>query len=185
MAANPSDAALVAEALAGVSGAFDDLVDRYWHAAVAMARQRTRSWVDAEDAAQEAFVLAFRKLQHLRSPERFGGWLFTIVQRTCIEKARRKARRPLTSGDVETLNVPDEELAPLDDLPGDVRDEIMAAIEALPEHYRPVVVLRYGQGMAVKDISRSLGVPVGTVVSQVFRANRILRTKLQHLVADQ
>ena len=99
--------------------------------------------------------------------------------------ARRKARRPLTSGDVETLNVPDEELAPLDDLPGDVRDEIMAAIEALPEHYRPVVVLRYGQGLAVKDISRSLGVPVGTVVSQVFRANRILRTKLRHLVADQ
>lgn len=185
MAAIPSDAALVAEALAGATAAFDTLVDRYWHPAVAMARQRTRSWVDAEDAAQEAFVLAFRKLQSLRSPERFGGWLFTIVQRTCIEKARRKARRPLVSEDVETLIVPDEDLAPLDGVSGEVRDEILAAVEALPEHYRPVVVLRYGQGMAVKDIGRSLGVPVGTVVSQIFRANRILRTKLQHLVADQ
>ena len=56
------------------------------------------------------------------------------------------------------------------------------AIEALPDRYRPVVVLRYGQQMSVKDIGRSLGLPVGTVVSQIFRANRILRTKLKHLV---
>jgi len=174
MSVIPSDADLVGEALSGVTGAFDDLVDRYWRAAVSMARQRTRSWSDAEDAAQEAFVLAFRKLRSLRSPERFGGWLFTIVQRACIEAARRRARRPLAIADVEALSVSNDDLEPIKPFDGELRDQILAAIEALPARYRPVVILRYGQGMAVKDIGQSLGVPVGTV-----------GTKLQHLVAQR
>ncbi len=185
MSATPSDADLVGEALSGVTGAFDELVGRYWRAAVSMARQRTRSWVDAEDAAQEAFVLAFRKLRSLRSPERFGGWLFIIVQRACIEAARRRARRPLAVADLEGIPVSEADLDPIRASAGEVREQIRLAIDALPEHYRPVVILRYGQGMAVKDIGQSLGIPVGTVVSQIFRANRILRTKLQHLVVQR
>ena len=181
------DAELVEEALAGRSEAFDQLVDRYWNGAVALAQQRTRNWGDAEDAAQEAFVLAFRKLGHLRDPERFAGWLFTIVARSCIEVARRKSRRPTAVEDVEVL-----EPLPVGDRgtagaveQRSLRDEIHAAIAALPERYRPVVVLRYGQGMDVKSIGQSLNLPLGTVVSQIFRANRILRGKLQHLVSER
>ena len=81
--------------------------------------------------------------------------------------------------------MPDPDPEQLDPLVGGAtRDEIQAAIEALPERYRPVVLLRYGQGLAVKDISESLDVPLGTVVSQIFRANRILRTRLAHLVRE-
>ncbi len=184
MTRTPSDAELVAQALAGSTAAFDELVARYWNGAVGMAWQRTRRWADAEDAAQEAFVLAYHKLQSLRSPERFGGWLFTIVHRACIENARRKKRRPMPLSDVEVMSDANHETS--DASPNiDVRREIMEAIQALPERYRPVVVLRYGQGMAVKDIGMSLGVPVGTVVSQIFRANRILRTQLKHLVGER
>jgi len=184
MSVRPSDAELVAKVLAGSTEAFDALVDRYWNAAVAMAYQRTRRWSDAEDAAQEAFVLAFRKLRNLRGPERFGGWLFTTVQRSCIEVARRRARRPTPLSDVQAMSVsPDESTEDTRD-GREVRDEIMQAISELPERYRPVVILRYGQEMPVKAIGETLGLPVGTVVSQLFRANRLLRNQLSHLVAE-
>ena len=183
MAASLADAELVGRARDGSRAAFDELVDRYWNSAVALARQRTRTWADAQDAAQEAFVLAFRKLESLRDPERFGGWLFTIVTRACIEVARRAARRPTNVEDVEVLeppSMPDTGDADLD--ARGLQEAIREAIEALPERYRPVVVLRYGQGMDVKSIAATLSMPLGTVVSQIFRANRLLRTRLRHLV---
>lgn len=180
---SPSDAELVERSIEGSSEAFDLLMDRYWNAARSIAYQRTRSWADAEDAAQDAFVLAFNKLASLRNPERFGGWLFVIVHRSCIEGARRRARRPTPVPDVEAVKVMSNDA---EDLPSDsgLRAEIMSAIEALPDRYRPVVIMRYGQGLAVKDIGRALGLPPGTVVSQMFRANRILRTRLKHLVGS-
>ena len=106
---SPSDAQLVERSLdgslAGSREAFDALVDRYWDAARAIAYQRTRRWSDAEDAAQDAFVLAFNKLASLRNPERFGGWLFMIVRRSCIEGSRRRARNPTPVPDVEAIKV--------------------------------------------------------------------------------
>lgn len=179
-----SDADLVRQAQTGSRPAFDQLVERYWRSAVGMAYQRTRRWGDAEDAAQDAFVLAFRKLTQLRAPEKFPGWLFTIVARSCIELARRKPRRPVTVEDPEAMSDP-----VLDSKPGTadraaVRDQIQKAMEGLPPRYRPVVLLRYGQGMAVNDISKALDVPRGTIVSQIFRANRILRRQLGHLVRE-
>ncbi len=179
-----SDADLVIQAQGGSRPAFDALVDRYWRSAVSVAYQRTRRWSDAEDAAQDAFVLAFRKIGQLREPAKFPGWFFTIVARSCVEMARRKPRRPVTVEDPEAMANPQieskDETADRDP----VREQIQAAFEALPERYRPVVMLRYGQGMPVNDISQALDVPRGTVVSQIFRANRILRTKLKHLVSD-
>lgn len=183
MTAPLADADLVERALEGSRASFDELVDRYWNSAVALARQRTRNWADAQDAAQEAFVLAFRKLASLRDPHRFGGWLFTIVARSCIEVGRRKARRPTYVEDIEVLEPPPTPDAGAHEIDrSGLRDQIAEAIEALPERYRPVVVLRYGQGMDVKSIATTLSMPLGTVVSQIFRANRVLRARLRHLV---
>ncbi|MFV1960023.1 MAG: RNA polymerase sigma factor, partial [Planctomycetota bacterium] len=178
----PDDAELVRDALGGSRAAFDRLIDRYWRSAVGMARQKTRNWSDAEDAAQEAFILAYRKLAQLRDPERFGGWLFTIVAPMCPERGRR--RRPTPVEDVESLDGPRPAPTERDPDRGVLRDTIQEAIGALPERYRAVVVLRYGHSMAVKEIGRTLGLPVGTVVSHMFRANRLLRTRLRHLVGS-
>lgn len=180
----PPDADLVIQAQGGSREAFDEIVDRYWRSAVSMAYQRTRRWSDAEDVAQDAFVLAFRKLVQLREPAKFPGWFFTIVARSCVEVARRKPRRPVTVEDPEAMADPLLESKERSADQGAVREQIQAAIEALPERYRPVILLRYGQGMPVNDISKALDVPRGTVVSQIFRANRILRTKLSHLVGE-
>jgi RNA polymerase sigma-70 factor (ECF subfamily) len=185
MASVQSDTDLVLLAQGGSHRAFEVLVDRYWRSAVSMAWQRTRHQADAEDAAQDAFILAWRKLTQLRDPERFAGWFFTIVSRSCVEVARRKPRRPMPVEDPEPMTEP--VLDPLERR-GDratVRSQIQEAISHLPERYRAVVVLRYGQGMSVAGIGRTLDLPRGTVVSQIFRANRILRGKLQHLVGER
>ena len=188
---SPADDELVVAAAAGDRTAFDALVDRHWRIACSLAYQRLRSWADAEDAAQEAFVLAFRKLDTLREPARFGGWLYRIVHRTSIERIRRRKRRPeLLVEEAETLGDDDADRQPDEDAPSPVgapRDPetfeaIHDAIGALPERYRQVVMLRYGHELPVKEIGRVLGLPVGTVVSQMYRANRILRTRLRHLV---
>ena len=183
MSVSPSDAELVEEARGGSSKAMDVLLDRYWATARAVAYQRLRRWDDAEEAAQEAFVLAFRKLGSLRSPERFGGWLFTIVQRSCVESVRRKARRPQPISEIEVMGEHEDAADAAGASDRELRSEIMSAIDELPDRYRPVVLLRYGQDMPVKEIGRTLGLPLGTVVSQMFRANRILRTRLKHLVS--
>ena len=182
MVLKPSDAELVEQTIRGSRSAFDQLLDRYWSSAVSLARSYTHNLTDAEEAAQDAFVLAYQRIGQLRDARRFGGWLFTIVARRCLEASRR--RRPTPVEDVEVLG---ESLAEGTPEPESesvvVRDSIQRAIAALPEHYRAVVVLRYGQDMSVKDISRTLDRPLGTVVSQIFRANRVLREQLQHLVA--
>ena len=185
MATADSDADLVLLAQAGSHRAFEALMDRYWQAAVRLAWKRTRRHSDAEDAAQDACVLAWRKIDQLRDPHRFAGWFFTIVARACIELARRGPRRPLAIEDPEPMLEPSPDEQTHAPTQRDAKDAIQNAIEALPERYRAVVVLRYGQAMSVKDICRTLDLPRGTVVSQMFRANRILRDKLAHLVSER
>ena len=185
MANASSDTDLVLMAQGGSHRAFEALVDRYWRSAVSRAWQRTRNQPDAEDAAQDAFVLAWRKLDQLRDPARFAGWFFTIVARSCVEIARRKPRRPMPVDDPEPMTEPVLDPTEREGDRDTVRDQIQGAIAQLPERYRSVVVLRYGQQMSVAEIGRTLDLPRGTVVSQIFRANRILRSKLGHLVGER
>ena len=185
MAQDPSDQALVNAALEGNRSAFDALIDRYWNGAVSMAHARTRSWDDAEDVAQDAFVLAYDRLPQLREPARFAGWFFTIVARTCVEIARRRPRRPVAVDNVEGMTEPFMQRKDRHVDRQTLRDQVQGALAALPPRYRPVVLLRYGQGLSVKAIGESLDMPRGTVVSQIFRANRILRRQLRHLVRER
>ncbi len=185
MASVQSDTDLVLLARGGDHRAFEALVDRYWRSAVSMAWQRTRHQADAEDAAQDALVLAWRKLAQLRDPARFAGWFFTIVARSCVEVARRKPRRPVPVEDPEPMTEPVLDPTGTRGDQSTVLSQIQKAISHLPERYRSVVVLRYGQQMSVAEIGRTLDLPRGTVVSQIFRANRILRGKLGHLVTER
>ena len=181
---NLADAELVAHALTGEGEAFDELVRRHWPVAASLAYQRVRRWADAQDVAQDAFVLAFRKLAALRDPERFGGWLYQIVRRTCAEHVRRHKRRPMLLVDEPEMLGESVERAPESPTreQRDAAEAIQAAIAELPERYRKVVALRYGMGLSVKEICKILDLPFGTVVSHMYRANRLLRPRLKNLV---
>ncbi len=137
----------------------------------------------AADAAQEAFISAFRNLHQFQG-ERFKPWLIRIVTNACYDELRRRHRRPASS--LEDLYEGDEfPAANHDDSPEQVaqRHELNSAIQdcisALPDNQRVIVVLVDVEGYPYQDIVTIVGAPLGTVKSRLSRARTQLRDCLQ------
>jgi RNA polymerase sigma factor (sigma-70 family) len=142
----------------------------------------------AADAAQDAFISAFRNLKTYRGGS-FRAWLMRIVSNLCYDELRRRKRRPTTP--LEPLDDDGEEmetpawLADPGESPEDAvgRDELGDAIQNclnhLPDDFRSVVVLVDIQGMDYSEAAASLGKPLGTVKSRLARARLRLRDCLQ------
>lgn len=165
-----SDEALVGTVVGGDPKAFETLVARYQRAAVATCLAVLRDRQMAEDAAQDAFVAAYRNLGSLRDRAAFGGWLLSIARNRAIRLARERARRCTT----------ERESAPH---AGVLNEEgwdeaLLEAMERLPDHERAVVVLRYFDGHDVAAVAAITGRPVGTVTKQLSRAHDRLRKTL-------
>ncbi len=137
----------------------------------------------AEDAAQEAFVEAYQCLGSLREPAAFPAWLRKIVFKQCDRITRRK-RVPMVP--LESA----AEIASREPGPAEVverrqmREEVLAAIRALPEHEREVTALFYINGYSHGDIAGFLGVASKTVKSRLHTARTRLREGMVHMVSD-
>lgn len=145
------------------------------------ALKLTRSRTDAEDLVSETIVRALDRWDQYRLGTNIRAWLFTISYRLFISQKRRTDAREFALGDEgdgrvrEVVGEIDPEGAFYDSF---VDDEIVRAVEALPEEYRAAVVLSDVQDMHYAEISRTLGIPEGTVKSRLFRGRRILQKKL-------
>lgn len=167
-----TDAEIIRDVLGGDRRAFAALVVRHERAAWATAWRVLRDDHAAADAAQEAFLLAFRRLDGLRRPELFGVWLLRIARREAVRMARERARAP--SGPLgEPGAQPRATRVPPDS------EALLAAVARLPEHERVVVAMHYLEGRAVSEVASALGRPVGTVTKQLSRAVERLRLKLK------
>jgi RNA polymerase sigma-70 factor, ECF subfamily len=171
-----SDAILVRRALAGEASAFSELVTRYQRAAYLVAYGVTRRHEDAEDVAQEAFLVALERLEECRDPDRFAGWFTTIVK----NRARNLLRREqLREGEPIPFHAPSG-------LPGPERNAERAALrgrlsEAMAELsplQREVVLLHDLEGWKHREIAERLEMPSGTVRSHLHFARRRLRDLL-------
>ena len=132
---------------------------------------------DAEDAAQEAFLVALERLDDCRRPSRFGGWLMTIVRNRSNNLVRREALRatdPIPFSARSNSPTPERE-AQLSEL----RDELAAALGELPEVQRQIVLLHDLEGWKHREISQRLGLPAGTVRSHLHYARKSLRQLLK------
>jgi RNA polymerase sigma-70 factor (ECF subfamily) len=173
------DAELVAAVLGGDSGdgsgrAFDELVQRYDRSARATCFGVLRDWHLARDAAQEGFVAAYTNLRLLREPASFGPWLLTIMRHRATRMARHRTRR------VAPLHlVPDPVAATTAPATDPDTEALLAAVAALPEHERAVVMLRYFDGHPVSAIAQICGRPLTTVKKQLSRAHDRLRGLLE------
>jgi len=149
-----------------------DLSRLAFRVAYSVLRQRE----DAEDVAQEGLVRAFRKLKSLREHDRLRSWLARICWRLALDHqraARRRASREGLAG--EPAAVTDgEELA----LAGERRRRLLAAVDALPEKLRIVLVLANLEGHGVRDVASLLSLPEGTVKSRLHLARRRLLENL-------
>jgi len=161
---------LVLRARDGDADAFAVLVRRFQDMAVGYGYSVLRDFHLAEDAAQEAFFEAYRNLSKLREPAAFAGWFRQIVFKQCDRITRRK-RVPTVS--LEGIREP----ASLD-RENDMKDEVLDAVDNLPEHERVVMLLFYVTGYSLEEVGTSLAVPISTVKGRLHSARNRLREML-------
>ncbi len=165
----------VTRARLGDARAFDFLVRRFQNTAVAYARTLLRDPAAAEDAAQEAFVQAWRDLPSLTEAAAFGAWLRRLVFKFC-DRARRSARPTLPLA--ETLTLPDDQEPASIVERADEAARVRAAIDALPCPLREATLLYYLAGHDVKEIAAFLSLPPSTVKNRLHAARKRLRKEL-------
>ena len=137
------------------------------------ARRACRGSADAEDAAQEALWLLARKVGTIRSLAAVSRWLFVVVRRECLRLARR-AGLAARESEVEAAFERDFASRPDPEIPLD----IAAAIEALPEHYRGVALMRDINEMTIDEIAAALATTRETVKARLRRARTLIREYL-------
>jgi RNA polymerase sigma-70 factor, ECF subfamily len=145
-----------------------------YRVAYSVLRQRQ----DAEDAAQEAFIRAFRKFGELRDRDKFKAWLVRMVWTIALDR-RRSDKRRLAREDSAMRLQPQAGNAEADAIAAERSARLWAAIDALPEKLRLVIVLQAIEGHSVRDIAQWLDVPEGTVKSRLFDARQKLQEWLR------
>lgn len=131
---------------------------------------------DAMDAAQEALIRIYTKIDSYEEKAQFKTWVQRIVTNICIDKFRRA--KPTVSIDEHDMVFPTDNNVEEEVLASYAAKDIREAIHQLPEHHRTVVVLRYLQDFSYTEIADSLGLPLNTVKSYLFRARRQLQSLL-------
>jgi RNA polymerase sigma-70 factor (ECF subfamily) len=171
-----TDGELVGAALEGRTEAFGVLVTRYMRPGYLVALSVTGTREDAEDVAQEAFLVALERLEDCKNPERFGGWFLTIVR----NRARNLLRRErLRRGEELTPEISPGPGGPLEDLKrAEIREQLEMGLEGLSEVRREVLLLHDLEGWKHREIAERLGMPDGTVRSHLHFARKHLRDRL-------
>ena len=174
--AQQDEADLVLRAAAGDRSAFGVLVERYAGVARRVARAVLGNPEDADDAAQDAMLSALVKLDQYDPRRPFGPWLLRIVANAATDRRRRRTVRR-----VEPLDVGLTAGGPRPDTTAERRalgERLRQALAELPERRRVAVVLFDVEGYTHAEIAVVLGIPEGTVRSEVFHARRRLRALL-------
>lgn len=174
--AQQDEAALVARVVAGDRAAFGILVERYAGVARRVARAVLGNAEDADDAAQDAMLSALLKLDQYDPRRPFGPWLLRIVANAATDRRRRRTVRR-----TEPLDVGLTAGGPRPDTTMERRalgERLRQALAELPERRRIAVVLFDVEGYSHAEIAAMLGLPEGTVRSEVFHARRRLRVLL-------
>jgi len=176
MGSSEDDKSLITKTLAGEREAFGSLVERYAPQARRVARAVLGDPDDADDAAQDGFLSALVKLAQYDTSRPFGPWLMRIVANAATDRRRRRNVRqaePLDAALVGGGPRPDVVA-----MRSELGARLRTALGELPERRRTAVVLFDVEGYSHAEIAGILGIPEGTVRSEVFHARRRLRTLL-------
>jgi RNA polymerase sigma-70 factor, ECF subfamily len=181
------EAQIIASILAGNTHEFHDLIRPYERSVYIMALSLLHNEADAEDAAQEAFLKAFRNLAHFRGEAKFSTWLISIT----LNEARSRLRSGKTMK-MESLDEPPEGqghvtpalLRDWREIPSEalerqeVRSLLQQAVTGLPLIYRQVFLLRDVEELSVNESADALGITVASVKVRLHRARIMLQKKL-------
>jgi RNA polymerase sigma-70 factor (ECF subfamily) len=184
-----TDKELVSLALAGNDAAFALIMRRYNRLLFRSARSILKNDDDTQDAVQEAYLGAWRALGSFRSDAKLSTWLVRIAVNEALGRLRRQGQGarviPLTASTDLNDESPEMQMqANPDEQPeqwamrAQVRQQIEARIDQLPDQYRTVFMLRGVEELNVEEVATALGIPEATVRSRFFRARSLLREGL-------
>ena len=179
-----TDIELVGAVLAGRTDLFSILVERNQSRVYAVAYGILRDRQAATEVAQEAFIVAFRRLEGFRGDSQLWSWLYTITRRLALHEVKRGARRPELSLDEPALRDEAGSASRLDLVEAELeepearierrelREELAEAMQSLPVRHREILVLRHFEDLSYKEIAERLSIPEGTVMSRLFHARK-------------
>ena len=160
------------------------------------ALRMTRNPADAEDLVQEAYLRAFRSLHQFRPGTNLRAWIFRIMTNAYINEYRKRSRRPASSSldDLEEFylydHLIDSGVQPTSERPEDVvldrltATDVIDALDGLSDDFREVVLLADVEGFSYREIAEIMDIPVGTVMSRLYRARRRLQKALFDFAVD-
>jgi len=172
------DHKLVAQVCAGERAAFVQLVERYKHRIFHTALRILRNREDAEEAAQDTFLRAYRGLPQFRKDASFSTWLYKICYHASLNQLEKKKKGKLVVGEEELLDLPDP------DTPAELCENrefealLQRALAALPLVYRSVLALYHTQHLSYQEIAEITGQPLNSVKTHLFRGRALLRQRI-------
>lgn len=169
----------------GDRDAYELIVRRYAARAIGVARTILRDAALAEDAAQEAFVRAFRAIRRFKINEPFYPWLYRILKNACLSRLKRRRR---VEASLDSEDAPPVAGPPSDPAVTAGRKELRATIDAalarLSEPHREILYLAHFEELSYKEIAACLSIPIGTVMSRLWAARQALRKTLGPMMAQ-
>ncbi len=127
---------------------------------------------DAEDAAQEAMIILYRKVGTLRASGALASWMFRIVRNECVRRSRLMLRKVDLAGEIAAPSFEDDVLRRLE------AEEVAAAIATLPTDQRHVLIMRDVQGYSGRAVAAALGLSTAAMKSRLHRARATVRQSL-------
>jgi RNA polymerase sigma-70 factor (ECF subfamily) len=174
---------LVLKAQGGDRNAFNDLVVLHAQGVMNVIFRMCGDVHIAEDAAQETFIRAWSHLGSFRADSSLRNWLYRIALNTATDMLRKDKR--IAPGDLEDFYLADPQPGPEGVYLQDERTALVqAAIASLPEASRVVLVLKEYGDLSYREISEALYIPLGTVMSRLNYARRLLKEKLEGQMAE-
>ncbi len=180
------DVELVQQAVDGDQKAYAELMERYRDAIYYMLLKMVNNASDAEDLTIEAFGKAFKNIKQYTANFAFSTWLFKIASNNAIDFMRKKKLNNVsiddTLRDTETvpLNIRSEQPTPEESLISEQKIMMLrSVVSKLKPRYRKLVELRYFYEYSYEEISEEMGLPIGTVKAQLFRARELLQNVLK------
>lgn len=182
------DKDLVQKVQQGDKRAFDLLVIKYQRRIMRLLTRLISDPAEVEDVAQETFIKAYRALPQFRGDSNFYTWLYRIAINSARNWQAARGRRPLQAQEYE--NDEGETFSSLDTLTDintpesmmvsrQVADTVNAAINQLAPELRTAIVLREIEGLSYEEIAETMGCPIGTVRSRIFRARESIAEQLR------
>lgn len=171
---------------AGARAQFEAEALRHLDSLYGFALKLSRSRDDAEDLVSDALLRAFERWQQYQLGTNIRAWLFTILYHVFVSRTRRVDAREVHAADDDwtmskVVGEADPEARYYDSF---LDEEVVRAIDELPEEYRMAVVLSDLQELRYAEIAQVLGVPEGTVKSRLFRGRRLLKRKLAEYAVE-